>query len=85
MSGHLPVDVEPLGIDNHGRGTVLSIRPRTVLYLARRLGRAPEIELVRTVGGLVCFGCPRAHHFLQGPQKPRGERVLGEPMEAREA
>jgi hypothetical protein len=76
------VDEEPLAIDDHGSDTVLSVPPRNLLHLDRFLCRAAEVELVRTVGGLVFC---RAHHSLQSPQEPRSERALRQPMETREA
>ncbi len=46
--GHLPVDVEAVGVDDHGGDPVLPVAPRDVL--GRGLGnRGAEIELVRGV------------------------------------
>src|SRR5262249_42473646 len=54
-----------------------------VFHLGRRLCRLREVELMRTVGRLVFFGCCRACRSPQGLQEPRGQRVLGEPMDVR--
>jgi hypothetical protein len=80
--GHLPVDVEPLGIGHHGNDPILTV-PQGML--ARRASpRTAEIEPVGTIGRLV-------RRVSQGHQASRGlldsfrKRALGEPLDSGES
>ena len=82
LVGHLPVDVEPLGLDGHRRHPVLPVAPRDVLWPVGLGGREPEIELAWSVRGLL--GARQDRDSLELLLDPRRKRGLGEPVGPRE-